>query len=132
SSGRAPDAGKPSQSRPGAEIGQGRKRGWFVEMCERRIELRPERQWVKHLSDAAYRLGLATCFLRAVDDPQGPGQAVLNAPVPGKIGKRRSQRGDGLIGTVVVLEVPSPNLPAIVRDRAESYAWFMIGCHESR
>lgn len=101
-------------------------------MCERRIELRPERQWVKHLSDAAYRLGLATCFLRAVDDPQGPGQAVLNAPVPGKIGKRRSQRGDGLIGTVVVLEVPSPNLPAIVRDRAESYAWFMIGCHESR
>ncbi len=26
----------------------------------------------------------------------------------------------------------SPSLPAVVRDRAESYAWFMIGCHESR
>ena len=28
SSGRAPDAGEPGQSRPGAEIGQGLKRGW--------------------------------------------------------------------------------------------------------
>ena len=76
-------------------------------MCERRIELRPERQWVQQLADAAYRLGLATCFLRAVDDLQGPGQAVMNAPVLGKIGYRGLQRGDRLIGTVVVLEGPT-------------------------
>ena len=59
-------------------------------------------------------LGLATCFLRAVDDPRGPGQAVMNAPVLGKIGNRRSQRGDGLIRTVVVLKVPTAS--AIARN----------------
>ena len=31
----------------------------------------------------------------------------MNAPVLGKIGKHHSPRGDGLIGTVVVLEVPT-------------------------
>ncbi len=121
SSSSLPEAGEPGEPHAVADLRQGLQGGGLVKMRECGVELRPERERVKQLANPADRLGLAVCLFGVVNDLERPGKAVMDAPVVGKVDKCGSQRGDCLIGVVVVLEVPpaapSPETTVTLIDR---------------
>jgi hypothetical protein len=80
-------------------------------VSERRIKLRVQGQRVQQFTDPSHSFGLAFGLVELTGVLESSGQPVMGPPVLGKIDQGGSERGDGLIRAVVMLEVPAASQP---------------------